>query len=163
MRTRRILTLGLIAAVAALATACGKIQQAADRAKYVNDLKQFGMEMHNFHSTNMRMPKDANELMAQASPEFKNGPAAARVLSGEVEVVWGFRIKDQDGIGDKVMAWSSALAFGGNVGVLFADGTVATLSQAEFATAKKAMVKDGEEKEKAPAPTRATRPARTKK
>jgi len=163
MRTRRIFNAGLFAAMVAMAIACGnpfaKVREAADRTKYSNDLKQIAVAMHNYHSANNRMPKDANTLIV-ASPDLAGSTAASRLMSGEIVMVWGFKLVDQtNGASQTLMGWSNAPVFGGKVGVIFCDGAVGIVEATDFNGMQKATLTSAEPKTESTA-TNATKQSR---
>ena len=73
----RLLTLGL---ALTLLGGCGKIEQAKDRAKLSNDMKQLGISYLNYQDSEGRPPKSQEEL-------DKKQKLAAGI--GNVTVIWG--------------------------------------------------------------------------
>jgi hypothetical protein len=145
MRLQRLLFAGLFTALAVIASACGnpfaKVREAAERTNYMNDMKQIGLEMHNFHDRKGRMPKDANELIA-ASPNLQGSTASNRLLTDEIVMMWEFKLPDQtQGVSITLMGYSMSPVFKGNAGVIYADGSVRQVDLADFATIQRPVFK----------------------
>jgi hypothetical protein len=162
MRTQRLLNAGLFTVLAGIMVACGnpiaKVREAADRTQYMNDMKQIGIAMLNFHDVNRRMPKNANELIA-ANPDLQGSAAASRLMSGEITMVWDFKLVDQNEVGtfQTLMGWSNSPVFKGDIGAIYCDGSVRIITSAEFSNAKQATLKSAEP---VPVTTPPTRPAK---
>jgi hypothetical protein len=138
MRTQRVVNAILVVVFTAMILACGagaKVQQAADRVKYMNDLKQAWLGMNNYDSVNSKMPKDAAELLA-FDKDLAMSPAGPKLQSGEITMVYGWKMSDlsKSGQGSSltVMGWSNSPLFNGDVGVIMCDGTVQVVPQAQF-------------------------------
>ena len=144
MRTIRILGTLSTAIIGILSIACGataKVQEAANRVKYQNDMRQIGLCMLDFHNLKQRMPKDLAELTSTVAV-----PAEALTLlnSGEVKVEWGpWKLGDQleRGSSGTLMAASNAAIFKGSVCVITADGNVALMTSSEMAALAKPVIK----------------------
>jgi hypothetical protein len=160
MRTQRLLNAGLFTVLAGLMVACGnpfaKVRQASERMNYMNDMKQIALAMHNYHDSKGKMPKNANELIA-AVPELQGSTAGSRLMSDEITMVWGgWKLNDQtQGTSITVMGWSMSPVFNGNVGVIYADGSVMQVPPADFANAQRPVFKAADSETK---PTTMTRP-----
>ncbi|HSQ56426.1 MAG TPA: hypothetical protein VLM40_11855 [Gemmata sp.] len=78
----RPLTIGV---VLILFPACGKVKQAADRTKVMNDLKGLGIAYINFQDSNQKPPKSYQELAAYAQKMGESLPSGVANLT----VTWG--------------------------------------------------------------------------
>ena len=115
---------------------CGKMKQAGDRARVTNDLKQLGMAYIAYQDTNQKPPKSYQELATYS--QKMGDPLSAGIAS--LNVTWGAGMAYlcRDGAAAEVVVAHGPVA--DVVPALFADGSVRSLTKAEFDSAKKATV-----------------------
>ena len=131
MKTFAFLTILAVTAPAARA----QLQFQQDRA-LANDMKQIGLAWHNFHDTNNRGPKDADEL----APYFDNSKKLLDSLKTKrIDFAFGVSIRElsDKGLSNVIIGFEKDAATKGGL-ALFGDGSVRKLSAAEFAKAAKA-------------------------
>jgi hypothetical protein len=142
----RIRPLAALVGVAALLCAgCWKVQQAAERVKRSNDLKQLVILYHNFHDSQKRGPASADELMPMAAdPQEKAVVQAAK--DGKYVVIWGVSFgelaKGNVGMTSTVLAYEKEAPTAGGM-VAMADGNVINMTATEFESTPKATPKGG--------------------
>lgn len=122
-------------AVVAVGTAwfagCGKVQNAADRSKSMNDLKELGMAYLNFQDAENHPPKSYEEL----TKKFPLPPGCSKAM-----VVWGGGMagKCKEGSASEVVIAHMPDPGGKNVLALMCDASVKTMTQQDFDSAVKA-------------------------
>lgn len=132
----RRLTIGLIFGVTGLSLACGnpvaKVREAAERQRQMNDLKELGLAIHNFHDQYSKTPKSIDEL--DQAGVLMNPDVVGQIRSGQITVIWGFKLQP---------SYQLVIAFrptnGNNLIVLLGDGSVRLEPQAAFASLTKAV------------------------
>lgn len=146
MQTKTILIiLGVFALCLLMCAGCavggifygiGRVREAADRTKRMNDLREVAMAAHSFHDAHKRMPGNLEDLR----PYLFGGAAASRVAGGEIEVVWNaLPFKDQPlGTSTVVYAWETKPLSSGDRLVAFMDGSTRMMTESEFQAAAKA-------------------------
>jgi hypothetical protein len=127
--------------LALLASGCGRIKNAADRAKKSNDLKQLGLMYHSYIDEHHKGPASADELLAaQRDPGAK--AVAQMVKDGKYVLVWGTSItemqKNPQGATGTVLGYEATAPTAGGL-VLMGDASVRNMTAAEFAAAPKAQ------------------------
>jgi hypothetical protein len=132
----------LVLAVMTLpATGCGRIQNAADRAKKSNDLKQLGLMYHNYMDERRKGPASADDLMTMASDPVTKA-VVQMVKDGKYVLIWGTTInemqKNPQGSTGTVLGYEATAPTSGGL-VLMGDGSVQTMTAAAFAAAPKAQ------------------------
>jgi hypothetical protein len=131
----------LLCLAAPLSSGClGKIQQAAERARRANDLRQLAILYHNFHDAKNRGPASADELMTLAAdPQEKSVVQAAK--DGQYVVIWGVNIgevaRGGAGMSQTVLAYEKDVPTSGGM-VATVDGNVTNMTAAEFQAAPRA-------------------------
>jgi hypothetical protein len=139
MKAMRAVMLTL-AVLTLLAAGCGRIKNAADRAKKSNDLKQLGLMYHNYVDTNHKGPGSADDLKSMAS-----GPQEQAVVQmakdGKYVLIWGTTITEMQqnpgGASGTILGYDAGTPTGGGL-VLMGDASVRNMTAAEFAAAPKA-------------------------
>lgn len=121
----------LLALVAAAAVGCGKVQDAQNRARGTNDLKELGLAYILFQDKEQRPPKSYEELTRQ----FPLPPECARAT-----VVWGAGAAGmcKDGPSSDVILGHLRNPGGKGVLALYCDGSVRAITDEEFNVATKA-------------------------
>jgi hypothetical protein len=116
----------------------GKVQQAAQKQRERNDLKQLGLTYHNYYETNHKGPATLDDFIKfaqQADPGAT--PVIANLQSGMYVIYLGVDIsKLPDGSGNTVLGYEANVPMAGGP-VLMADGSTRDMTAAEFAAAKK--------------------------
>ena len=139
MKAIRAVTLTL-AVLALLASGCGRVRQAADRAKKSNDLKQLGLMYHSYIDANRKGPASADELMTMASDPGAKA-VVQMVKDGKYVLLWGTTILEMQqnpgGASGTILGYEAGAPTAGGL-VLMGDASVRTMSAAEFAAAPKA-------------------------
>ena len=140
MKTMRAVSVAALL-LALLGSGCGRIQNAADRAKKSNDLKQLGLMYHTFIDGHRKGPASADELLAdQKDPSAK--AVAQMVKDGKYVLIWGTTItemqKSPQGSTGTVLGYEANAPAAGGL-VLMGDGSVRNMTAAEFAAAPKAQ------------------------
>lgn len=136
----------VLGVLALLSPGClAKVQQAAERARQSNDLKQLVILYHNFNDSKNRAPASADELMSLAAdPQEKSVVQAAK--DGKYVVIWGANLGDMAkggaGMSQTVLAYEKDAPTAGGL-VAMADTTVNNMTAAEFQAATKATPKGG--------------------
>ncbi|OAI40854.1 hypothetical protein AYO40_04130 [Planctomycetaceae bacterium SCGC AG-212-D15] len=131
----------IILVCCALLPGCGKVREAAQKAKDATELKYIGLAYLNFNDANGgKAPKNAEDL----DPYLTDAPSASKGLKdGKYVFIWGIAVMDiakAGGTADTVIGYEKdAPTQGGSV--LFADGSVKRISAEEFKTARKAAPK----------------------
>jgi prepilin-type processing-associated H-X9-DG protein len=131
---QRVVSLVLIAVVAVLLIGCGGVQQAAQRQKRANDLKQIGLAYHNYLDDNKQGPSRTEDLQKY----LQDAPATYQaLLNGQYVVVWGKTIQSMSagaGTSNTVLGYEAdAPTKGGNV--LMGDGSVRYMTVQAFQSA----------------------------
>jgi hypothetical protein len=144
-RRTRTIARRLLGAVTALAVlccvlACGatqKVREAADRAKRSNDLKMLGLSYLNYNDDKKSGPPDQQAWLQWS--QQKEGPEAAAVIQkagqgGQYTILFGHAFpKDfPQGASNTVLGYENQASPQGRL-VLFGDGSVRMVSEAEFA------------------------------
>jgi hypothetical protein len=134
----RCLAVVLIVASLVPSLACmGRIQQAAQKQKDANELKQVALEYHMYIEDNKKPPATINELISHlqksglGSPDLING-----LNSGKYVFYMGVEVTKLPDSGHTVLGYESAVPTSGGQ-VVMADGSVTTMTAAEFNTATK--------------------------
>jgi hypothetical protein len=126
--------------LALLASGCGRVRQAADRAKKSNDLKQLGLMYHSYLDANHKGPASADELMTMASDPGAKA-VVQMVKDGKYVLIWGTTIaemqKNPQGSTGTVLGYEAGAPTAGGL-VLMGDASVRNMTAAEFAAAPKA-------------------------
>jgi hypothetical protein len=140
---RRIV--GVVSGLAVLSCilACGvttKVNQAKGRMQRTNDLKQLGMMYHDYNATNQKGPPD-NQTWVQWAMKMDAGSAAVVQKAGpggQYTIYYGLRIPADfpAGTSNTVLGYENQPS-GGSRLVLFADGDVRFITEAEFNAATK--------------------------
>jgi hypothetical protein len=130
-----------LAVMALLAPGCGRVRDAADRAKKSNDLKQLGLMYHNYILTNKKGPASADDLKSvTGSPQEQ--AVVQMVKDGKYVLVWGTTIaemqKNPGGSTGTVLGYEASVPTAGGL-VLMGDASVRNMTAAEFAAAPKAQ------------------------
>jgi hypothetical protein len=129
MVTRRFLAVVAVGAV--WFAGCGKMQNAANRSKSMNDLKELGMAYLNFQDAENHPPKSYEEL----TKKFPLPPGCAKAT-----VFWGAGMggKCKDGAASEVVIAHMTSPGGKDVLALMCDASVKVMTQQEFDSAVKA-------------------------
>ncbi len=126
--------------LALLASGCGRIKNAADRAKKSNDLKQLGLMYHNYIDTNRKGPASADELMTMVSDPGSKA-VVQMVKDGKYVLLWGTTITEMQqnpgGASGTVLGYEAGTPTAGGL-VLMGDASVRNMTAAELAAAPKA-------------------------
>jgi len=128
----RVVTVVCGLALAAFLIACTGPAQARERIRRSNELKMIGIAMNNYHDANNGFPPDQQAFLKWAQ---MNAPeAVSLVQGGQYVVLYGKVMSHQllDGSSNTVMAYDNVPFRSGRL-VLMADGSVQSLSEAEFA------------------------------
>jgi hypothetical protein len=114
--------------------AAGGAAPAADAAKKSNDLKQIALAYHSFLGKEKRPPTSVEEL----APYYeKDAALTAALKDGTYVVYWNVKLLELvSGTSNTVLGYEKDAPTKGGV-VVFADGSVKTLSAEEFAKAAK--------------------------
>ncbi len=129
----------VVLALALLSTGCiGTIRQAAQKTQDSNDLKQIVLTYHMFHDEKSRGPDTVDEFSAWAQ---QKAPEAAIVIgsikSGKYVFYMGVRLTTlTDGTVNTVLGYAATTPTAGGL-VVMADGSVQTMTAAQFAAAPK--------------------------
>jgi hypothetical protein len=139
MKPTRVLA--VLAVVLAVPTSgCWKIQQAAERARRNNDLKQLVILYHNYHDAKDHGPANADEFMAVAADSQEQALIQA-AKDGQYVVIWGVSLgevaKGNVGMSGTVLAYEKEAPTAGGM-VAMVDGTVLNMTAAEFQATPKA-------------------------
>jgi len=121
-----------------LLPACNKIEDAKKRMQRGHDLKQVVLAAYSFRGDHHKMPANADDLQ----PYLKEYPDSMKGLkSGEIEVVWNARTpEDQIQKSNTLLyAWETTAIEDGMLIVAFIDGSVRSVSEAEFQSTPKAI------------------------
>ena len=123
--------LALVAAAAVGSVGCGKVQDAQNRARGTNDLKELGLAYVVFQEKEQRPPKSYEELARQ----FPLPPECARAT-----VFWGAGAAGmcKDGPSSNVILGHLPNPGGRGVIALYCDGSVRAITDEEFNAATKA-------------------------
>jgi hypothetical protein len=128
--------------LALLASGCGRIQNAAERAKKSNDLKQLGLMYHSYIDANRKGPASADDLLKAAAGEPGAQAVVQKVKDGKYVLIWGTTItemqKSPQGSTGTVLGYEATAPTAGGL-VLMGDGSVKNMTAAEFAAAPKAQ------------------------
>jgi hypothetical protein len=127
------------ALVLACLLACGavtKVNEAKARAKRTNDLKQLGLSCHEYEFSNRTFPPDQQAWIQWAQ---KMQPETVPVIQmagpgGQYTIIFGRWSLTKDfpqGASNTVLGYENTPSPGGRL-VLFADGAVRIMSEAEF-------------------------------
>jgi prepilin-type processing-associated H-X9-DG protein len=135
--TRRWLCGAALVAFALLSTACGSVQQAAQRQQRKNDLLQIGLAYHSYLDANIKGPAKAEDLL----PYIENNAVLLQKMKSDYTIIWGVDLKNPtlltQGTKNTVLGYeSSAPTSGGQV--LMCDGSVEQMTAAEFKAAPQA-------------------------
>jgi hypothetical protein len=140
MKAMRAMSVGALM-LALLASGCGRIKSAADRAKKSNDLKQLGLMYHSYLDANRKGPASADDLMTIASDPGSKA-VVQMVKDGKYVLVWGTTIaemqKNPQGSTGTVLGYEASAPTAGGL-VLMGDASVRNMTAAEFAAAPKAQ------------------------
>jgi hypothetical protein len=132
----------VLAVMALLAPGCGRIKNAADRAKKSNDLKQLGLMYHSYIDANRKGPASADELMTAMAGEPGAKAVVQMVKDGKYVLIWGTTIaemqKNPQGSTGTVLGYEATAPTAGGL-VLMGDGAVQNMTAAELAAAPKAQ------------------------
>jgi len=133
------LTLALAAGfVLATVAACGGLQQAGQKNKNTNTLKEIGLMYHAYHDMNGKGPSGLQDLQQLAST-CPDGYAGLQ--SGQFVLIWNVKIPEMvQGTSNTVLGHEAAAPNSGGL-VLMGDGSVRTMTAQEFAQAPKAQPK----------------------
>ena len=133
-RTQRILGTLAVALLLVALPACGGMRESAERQKTTNDIKQVLIGYHSFVAGNdNKAPASAAKFSAWATANDPDAAAAhLRVLAKGYKVYWGSEIdKLPSEASNTVLIYhADATTKGGMVGM--ADGSVKTMTAAEF-------------------------------
>jgi hypothetical protein len=133
---QRFVTVVLIAVVAVILLGCGGVQQAAQRQKRANDLKQIGLAYHNYLDAEQKAPSRAEDLQKYL---LDSPPTYQALLNGQYVMQWGATIQSMSagaGTSNTVLGYEADVPTkGGNV--LFGDASVRTMTAQEFQAAPK--------------------------
>jgi hypothetical protein len=121
-----------------LTLGCGKIREAADRAKMGNHLKAVGLAFHNYCG---KYPGKAPMTAEDLEPLMIGDTAALKALkSGQVVIYWGVTLNDlmkAGNLADIVLAYEQGVPEKGGL-VLMADVSLKQMTVDDFKAAKKA-------------------------
>jgi len=133
--TQHFVTVFLVAVVAAILLGCGGVQQAAQRQKQANDLKQIGLAYHSYLDDHAgKAPSRAEDLQKylQDSP-----PVYQALANGQYVVQWGATIQNMTGgSSNTVLAYEAEVPTKGGQ-VLMGDASVRKMTVQEFQAAPK--------------------------
>lgn len=123
-----------------LVPAVQKVRDSADRVQRLNDLRAVGIAYFKFCEARPQGPAKAEDLtpLLAGTPEAK-----AKLTDGSIVFIYGVGVRDlaADDPGNTVVAYErDAPAQGG--AVLFGDGSVRTVTAAEFPTLRQARPKN---------------------
>jgi hypothetical protein len=121
-----------VVALLACAAGCGKMQEAANRAKLTNDAKEMGLQYMKFQLIESRPPASFAELKAKV-------PDITPSCEG-VTMVWGAGMAElcKDGAASQTVIGSVSTGPGTSV-ALMCDGSVQQVTNDELASMKKAQ------------------------
>jgi hypothetical protein len=126
--------------LALLAAGCGRVKNAADRAKKSNDLKQLGLMYHNYLDMNKKGPASADDLKAVTSGPQEQA-VVQMVKDGKYVLLWGATIPEMQqnpgGSSGTILGYEAGAPSAGGL-VLMGDASVRNMTAAEFAAAPKA-------------------------
>jgi hypothetical protein len=91
--TTAMLAAALLASMLACAGPMQKIQQAAQRAKTQNDLKQIAIEYLNYESTNGKSPATLDEFLTFFDKALGPNPISADLRSGKYIIYLDVKLK----------------------------------------------------------------------
>src|SRR5579872_3279028 len=124
-----------------LAPGCGRVRDAADRAKKTNDLKQLGLMYHNYVDTNKKGPASADDLKSVTGSQQEQA-VVQMVKDGKYVLLWGTTIpemqKNPGGASGTVLGYEASAPTADGL-VLMGDASVRAMTAAEFAAAPKAQ------------------------
>jgi hypothetical protein len=127
-----VISLGLVFGSAG----CGRIQNAAQQSRSMNDLKLIGIWYHNYHAATNKGPEKAEDLKGYAADDPKVYQA---LVDGKFVFIYGVKLADMTaGSSNTVLAYEAEAPTKGGA-VLFGDGSVRRLSAQEFQGATKAQ------------------------
>jgi hypothetical protein len=112
----------------------GKVREAAERQKRMNDLRQVGIAFQNYHEANRTFPPDEATFVKWAQT---NAPEVVPIVqSGQYTILYGAvtipALVAGDGTSNTVIGYDN-FPLGGNRAVLTADGMAQPMTEAEFA------------------------------
>lgn len=116
--------------------AAGAVRARFDRAKAESDLKQIGLAYHNVWASTNRGPANVEEL----APYYENRASITQAIKdGTYVIIWGATIASMtDGTSNTVLGYSAEADTRGMRAVLFGDGAVRGVNDADFKAAPKA-------------------------
>jgi hypothetical protein len=133
-KTHRLISVTLVAVFAVILLGCGGVQQAAQRQKRSNDLKQIGLAYHNYLDAEGKAPQQAADLQKY----LQDAPAVSQALqNGQYVLLWGAKLQSMPaGAPNTVLGYEADVPTkGGNV--LMGDASVRTMTAQEFQAAAK--------------------------
>jgi prepilin-type processing-associated H-X9-DG protein len=132
---QRVVSVVLVAVVAVLLLGCGGVQQAAQRQKRANDLKQIGLAYQNYLDAEGKAPGQAADLQKYL---LESPPTYQALVNGQYVVLWGATLQSMTaGTSNTVLGYEADVPTkGGNV--LMGDGSVRIMTVPEFQAAPKA-------------------------
>jgi hypothetical protein len=124
----------VVVAFALVAVGCGGLKDAAERKRAQEDLKELGLAYSNYQDMKGKPPASLDELVGASKGLGNSLPAGI----GRLNVPWGagFGSMYRGGAATEAV-FASGRASGGIVPVLMADGSVKTMKQKDFESAKK--------------------------
>ncbi len=128
----------LALAVVLLFAACGGMRGAAQRNQRTNQLKSLGIMYHNYHDRNGKGPSRVEDLaqLGQDDPQ-----TYAALQRGDFVLIWDVSIPGMvQGSSNTVLGYEAAAPTNGGL-VLMGDGSVRSMTVAEFQAAPKAQPK----------------------
>jgi len=145
---QRVMSVALVTVVAVILLGCGGVQQAAQRQKRANDLKQIGLAYHNHLDAEGKAPGQVKDLQKY----LQDAPAVYQSLEkGDYVVQWGASLKNMTaGTSNTVLGYEADVPTKGGQ-VLMGDASVRTMTAQEYQAAPKPKT-DAPQGDKAPAP-----------
>jgi hypothetical protein len=138
---RLAITWAVALVVAVGLSGCGKMQQAAARQRAANDLKQIALLYHEYNDKHRKGPSgpDDPEFVKMVN-ETGAQPVLAKVQGGDYVFFWDVKLGDLGkgaGMSQTVLGYEKDAPTAGGL-VVMGDGTVKSMTAAEFNAAPKA-------------------------